>query len=206
MVGLKVKDIDKDILMMFVLCYEYPMSFTNLLKLFKVSKRYFWTFMEICSPMLKMGVRKASMIRRSVERILPYFTGEGEKKELSYREDHIREMFSWFVEDSFSDGEGCLHISQFEAVPFAKGYTDKGVCVASDYRGLRNNVDQIAYITMGDNKFYKTSKCIFYMEKYCGDLDIYQINNLSIKDMLRKISDGEDKLREEAYEKAASSR
>ena len=117
MVGLKIRDIDKDVLMMFVLSYEYSMSFTNLLKLYMISKQYFWTFMEICSPMLKMGIRKASMIRKSVDKILPHLTGEGEKEELTAREECIKNLFLWFVEDSFSDGEGCLTIDQLEAIP-----------------------------------------------------------------------------------------
>jgi hypothetical protein len=118
-----MKDIDRDLLMIFALSYEYSMSFTNLLKLFKISKQYFWTFMEICSPMIKMGVRKASMLRRSVSKILPYLTGEGEKETLTAKEDNMLDLFRWFVEESFSDGDGCLTIDQLEALPFAKGYT-----------------------------------------------------------------------------------
>ena len=55
---------------MFALSYEYSLSFTNLLKLFKISKQYFWTFMEICSPMIKMGVRKAMTLRKSVDKMM----------------------------------------------------------------------------------------------------------------------------------------
>ena len=194
MVGLKVKDIDKDVLMMFALSYEYPMSFTNLLKLFKISKEYFWTFMQICSPMLKMGVRKASMIRRSVDKIYPYLTGEGEKEELTIREEHMLDLFKWFVEDSFSDGEGCLTIEQLKSLPYAKGYTDKGVCIASNHNSLEANLDNVEYIKIGEDNYYKTSRILYYMEKYCGDLDYYQINNLTMKEMLRKIDDGEEAL------------
>ena len=204
MVGLKLKDVNKDVLMLFILCYEYPMSFTNVYKLFNISKKYFWTFMEICAPMLKMGVRKATMMRKSVDRILPYVTGEGEKKELTAREENILEMFSWFFEDSFSDGEGCLHINQLEQVPFAKGYTNKDLCVATTFEGLKNNLDQIAYVDIAGTKFYKTSRFVFYMEKYCGDLDIYQINNFSVKEMLYKIDEGERRLAEKEYEERAA--
>lgn len=200
MVGVKLKDVDKDMLMIFMLCYEYPMSFTNLYKLFKISRKYFWTFMEICSPMLKMGVRKASMIRKSVERMLPYLTGEGETEELTSREENILELFSWFLEDSFSDGDGCLHLSQLKDIPFAKAYSKNGLCVATTFEGINNNLDQIEFVEIGGNNFYKTSRFIFYMEKYCGDLDIYQINNLSIKEMLYKIDEGERRLEEEERE------
>ena len=120
MVGIRIKDISKDLLFIFALSYEYSMSFTNLWKLFNISKQYFWTFMEICSPMIKMGVRKAVMLRKSVEKVLPYLTGEGEKEELTVKEECILDLFNWFVEDSFSDGDGCLTIEQLEAIPNAR--------------------------------------------------------------------------------------
>lgn len=206
MVGLRMKDVNKDVLMMFALSYEYSLSFTNLLKLFKISKQYFWTFMEICSPMLKMGVRKASMLRKSVEKIYPYVTSEGEKEFLSVREENILEKFKWFIEDSFSDGNGCLTLEQLEAFPFIKGYTDNEVCVSYDHPSLKSNLDRIKYVQIGEDRFYKTSRALFYMEKYCGDLDFYQINNLSVKDMMRKISDGEDMLREKELEEGYAPR
>jgi hypothetical protein len=193
-VGLKIRDIDKDVLMMFVLSYEYSMSFTNLLKLFKISKEYFWTFMEICSPMLKMGVRKASMLKKSVDKIYPYLIGEGELQELNLREERILDLFKWFVEDSFTDGDGCLTIEQLEAIPYAQGYTDKDVCVALDHKMLIDNIDRVSYIKIGEDKYFKTSRALYYIEKFCGDLDFYQINNLSIRDMLRKIDEGEERL------------
>lgn len=194
MVGIRVRDINKDLLFIFALSYEYSMSFTNLWKLFNISKQYFWTFMEICSPMIKMGVRKAVMLRKSVEKILPYLIGEGEKEELTVKEECILDLFNWFVEDSFSDGEGCLTLQQLEAIPSAKGFIENDLCVASNHKGLVDNLDNIKYITIGKDKFHKTSRMMYYMEKYCGDLDFYQINNLTIKDMLRKIDEGEERL------------
>ena len=194
MVGIKIKDIDRDLLMIFALSYEYSMSFTNLLKLFKISKQYFWTFMEICSPMIKMGVRKASMLRRSVSKILPYLTGEGEKENLTAKEDCMLDLFKWFVEESFTDGEGCLTIEQLEALPATKGYTKQDVCVAPTHKSLVNNLDRVEYVTIGEDRFYKTSKMGYYMEKFCGDLDMNQINNLTIREMLRKVNEGQEAL------------
>jgi len=199
-VGIKIRDIDRDLLMIFALSYEYSMSFTNLLKLFKISKQYFWTFMEICSPMIKMGVRKASMLRRSVDKIMPYLTNEGEKEDLTPREESMLDLFSWFVEDSFTDGEGCLHISQLEALPFTKGFSKQDMCIAPTFDRIKDNLDRVYYVEIGGDRFYKTSRMLYYMEKYCGDLDIYQINNLSIRDMLRKISDGEDAIEQKIEE------
>ena len=200
MVGIKIKDINKDLLMIFALSYEYSMSFTNLLKLFKISKQYFWTFMEICNPMIKMGVRKAAMIRRSVNKILPYVTGEGEKERLTVKEDRMLELFKSFVEESFSDGEGCLNIEQLEALPSVQGFTKQDVCVGHDHNSLINNLDRVEYIKVGEDRFYKTSKMAYYMEKFCGNLDMWQINNLTMKEMLRKIDEGQEELERKAKE------
>lgn len=196
MVGLKIKDIDKDVLMLFSICYEYSLNFTNVLKLFGISRKYFWTFMEICSPMLKVGLRKATNIRKSVDKILPHakklsVTGS----DLNPREDKILQAFTWYVQDSFSDGDGCLHISQVQDIPFAKGYDEKGNLIATTPKTMRSSLDEISYITLGDSKFYKTSRMLYYMEKYSGGTTLAELNNLSVSEMLSRIADG----REAAY-------
>ena len=201
MVGLKFRDINKDTLMMFALSYEYSLSFTNLLKLFNISKQYFWTFMEICTPMLKMGVRKASMLRKSVEKIYAILIG-GEPQELTIKEEKILDYFMWFVEDSFSDGEGCLSLDQLSAIPFVRGFSKDNVCISYDYNSLKNNIDRVDYVKVGEDKFHKTSKALFLMEKYCGDLDFYQINNLSVRDIQKRIDETDEKHQQEELELA----
>lgn len=204
MIGLKTRDIDRDIVLIFIMCYEYSLSFTNMMKLFVISRKYFWTFLEICSPMIKMGIRKASLMRKSAEKILPYVKGQQSNyEELSPREEKILEALTWFIEDSFSDGDGCLHISQFKNVPFARAYTSNGLVVGSSYESMLNNLDRIKYIQMGDSKFYKTSRFLYYMEKYSGDTDIRELEAMSVKEMLTRISDGEEKLREKEEEEFA---
>ena len=201
MVGLKTKDIDKDILMLFVICYEYSMSFTNVLKLFQISRKYFWTFMEICSPMIKMGVRKASCIRKSAEKILCYFKNpDNITEELTPREEKIFEALTWFIEDSFSDGESCLHVSQIKQLPFVTGHASNDLTVARTFDEIVKNIDSISYICIGQTKFYKTSRFLYYMEKYSGDLDWNKLNTLSVTDMIRRITDGAEKIREKEEE------
>ena len=203
MIGLKIKDIDRDILLIFLMSYEYSLSFTNMIKLFTISRKYFWTFMEICSPMLKMGIRKASIIKKSAEKIYNTLLNvEGAYDSLTPREEKIMESFTWFIEDNFSDGEGCLHLSQFKGVPVAYAYGNNDLLVASNYENMEKNVDRIAYIKVGDTKFYKTSRFLFYMEKYCGDMDLRELESLSVKEMLRRISEGEEKLYEKETKEA----
>ena len=207
MVGLKTKDIDKDVIMLFVICYEYSMSFTNVLKLFQISRKYFWTFMEICSPMIKMGVRKAACIRKSAEKILECFKNpERLTEDLTPREENIFEALTWFIKDSFSDGESCLHISQFRQFPFAIGYASNGLKAADNYESLVRNIDNVEYIDLAGSKYYKTSRFLYFMEKYSGDTDFNELNTLSVTDMIRRISDGEEKIREKEEEYIANSR
>ena len=197
MIGIKKREIDKELLMIFVICYEYSMSFTHVVKLYNISKKYFWTFLEICTPMIKMGVRKAANLRKSVNKIydcLKKGKDATSYAELSVREEKMLEAFSWFLEDHFSDGTGCLHISQFEPMPFAKAYSKDGMLVASNFENTVYNLDSVAYIKVGDNKFYKTSKFLYLMEKYSGDTDIKELNSLSVKEMLKRIAKGEEEL------------
>ena len=201
MIGLKRSDISRDILVIFTICYEYQLSFTHVLKLFTISKKYFWTFLEIFSPMIKMGVRKAAMIKKSVDKMLECLKDKTLTYELlTPREEKILEAFTWFIEESFSDGEGCLHITQFESIPFAKAVMDNGLIINSDYKSWFDNVDRIKYIEMGGDKFYKTSKFLYYMEKYSGDTEAHELDSLSVREMLKRISDGAEKL----YEKEKS--
>ena len=198
MIGLKERDIDKDIVFIFLMAYEYDLSFTNLMKLFVISRRYFWTFLEICSPMIKMGVRKATLLRKSAEKILVCLKDKALALDiLTPREDKMLEAFTWLIEDNFSDSEGCLHISQFKDISFARAFSKDNVLVASDYENMLKSVDRIEYITMGSDKFYKTSRFLYYMEKYCGDTDIRELENLPVREMIRRIVDGEEKLREQ---------
>ena len=197
MIGIRMRDINKDLLMIFVMCYEYQLSFTNVLKLFFISKKYFWTFLETCSPMIKMGVRKAAMLKKTVDKMLVCLKDKSMTYEiLTPREEKMLEAFTWFIEDSFTDGEGCLHISQFEKVPFAKAYMNNNLVMNTNFSNIMKNIDDIKYIEMGDNKFYKTSKFLYFMEKYSGDTDMRELDSLSVREMLRRISEGVEQVRE----------
>ena len=197
MIGLKGKDIDKDIIFIFLMGYEYSLSFTNLMKLFVISRKYFWTFLEICCPMLRMGVRKASLLKKSADKIDACLKGlDTPAESLNPREEVMYEMLTWFIEDSFSNGDICLNIKQFRDIPSAKAYFNNGFIAASSYSEALKNVDRIDYIEVGENRFYKTSKILFYLEKFCGDMEISSLENLSVKDMYKKIVTAEAKLNE----------
>ena len=193
-IGLKRSDVNKDILILFAICYEYQLSFTNIVKLFSISKKYFWTFLEIFSPMIKMGVRKAAMLKKSVDKMMECLQTKNWDS-LNPREERMLEAFTWFIEDNFTDGEGCLHVSQFDNLPFVKAYAENNLVINSKL-SVSDNVDRIKYIEMGDEKFYKTSRFLYFMEKYSGDTDMRELDSLSVKEMMRRINLGVEKLHE----------
>lgn len=195
-IGLKKRDINKDILLLFLVCYEYGLSFTYVMKLYAVSKKYFWTFLEVFSPMLKMGIRKATNLRRSVDKILDCMNNSASVDNLTPTEERMMEVFSWYIEDNFTDGEGCIHVSQFDGLPFAKAYGEHDLYIPNRTKLLSENVDRIEYIEMGNEKFYKTSKILYFMERYSGDTDIRELDSLSVQEMIRRIQDGVDKINE----------
>ena len=194
MFGLKLSEVDKEVLMIFVICYEYSISFSNMLKLFNISRKYFWIFMEVCAPMLKMGVRKASCLRKTVNKILnclktiPY-----SYKGFTTREEVIFEAFLLYLETSFSDGEACLALPQLKAMPFVEGFSNKGYLMATTFDDLVKNIDRIDYITLGKDIYHKTSSLMYFMSKYRGDMSVKELRSLSVKDVLRIISEEQEK-------------
>lgn len=203
MIGLKRADISKGTLLLFLVCYEYALSFTYVMKLYAVSKKYFWTFLEVFSPMLKMGIRKATTLRRSVDKILDCMNGLTNSDTLTPTEERMMEVFSWFIEDNFTDGEGCIHVSQFDNIPFARAYGEHSLYIPNKQKTISENVDRIQYIEMGNDKFYKTSKILYFMERYSGDTDIRELDAMSIQEMIRRIQDGVEKVHEKEREEYA---
>lgn len=189
MVGLKMKHIRKDILILFILSYEYKINFNQVMKLYEISKKYFWIFLEIINNMTKVGARKALNVRNSADKILNSLK-TGETKGLTLLETSIKRAFEWYLEDNFTDGESCLNIKQIEMFPFAKGYnSEKKVLVSNSYEDIKKNLDFISYLKVGDTYYHKTTKVVYYLEKFAGNLNIREINNLSITEVLDKIEE-----------------
>ena len=189
MVGLKMRHIRRDILILFILCYEYKLNFNQVMKLYEISKKYFWTFLEVVNNMTKVGARKALNVRNSANKILNSFKTE-DLKGLSLLESSIKRAFEWYIEDNFTDGESCLNIKQIEMFPFAKGYNaEENRIVSNSYEDIKKNLDFISYLKVGDTCYYKTTKVVYYLEKFAGNLNIKELNNLSITDVLDKIEE-----------------
>ena len=66
---------------LFVLSYEYGLSFVTLLKLYELSDTLFWGYIAALTPALKMGVRKGSQLSKTSQRLYKSFLGLKERKQ-----------------------------------------------------------------------------------------------------------------------------
>ena len=108
-------------------------------------------------------------------------------KDLNNKEENIFDAFQLFLDTSFSDGNSCLTLSQLKEFPFAEGFSKNGYLMSTNYDELVKNIDRITYITLGKDIYHKTSKLLYFMSKYRGDMNIRELNNLSVKEIVKII-------------------
>ena len=187
-IGLKMKDVNEEILFLFYMSYEYGLNFFDLLSLFRVSKKYFWIFMNIMSPSMKVGARKGSLMRNSVQKMYKSFLTDDTCK-LDVKETNVLRAFSLFVEYAFDNETNCFKLDQIKAMPFALGYNKKNMLLSNSYTSLRANVDNIDYLIIGDMKLYKTCLLLHYIEKLRGDTTLREVLGLPVPELLKTIQD-----------------
>lgn len=163
------------------------MNFHNTLKLYRVSKEYFWTFMEVCAPLVKIGIRKGLMMTESSKKILAQLREEALEKPLTQKEHMVAKSFALFIEDSFTDGNSCFTLKQLKSLPFKDGCTNSDKLVATTYDSLKTYIDSIKYLTIGDDKFFKTCPALFLLEKYHGDLNVKEVLHMTVPAVLEVV-------------------
>lgn len=189
-----IKDVNYDRIFLFILSYEYGLNFNQIMTLFNFSLDIFWTYINTLRPMLKLGDRKAAMLKHSARKI--YFKWLGSNVELSDKECEYYNYIAAYINDSFTDGEKCIHCTSIGTFPIEA----KGIFV--EYRSGRqlNNIlinsqdelyryiDSIETIKIGDEVLSKTSRVEFLVEKYYGDLNPREIRRKTIKEIINMMN------------------
>lgn len=184
-----VKDINYDKIFLFVLCYEYDLNFNQVMTLFDFSSDIFWTYINTLRPMLKLGDRKAAMLKHSARKI--YFKWLGSKVELTEKECEYYNYLSTYVNDSFTDGDVCIHSSMIDKFPFvAKGlFTEYksgrqlDQIVINNKEELCKYIDNIDVILLDGSIYSKTSRVEFLIEKYYGDLSPRELRRKTVREI-----------------------
>ena len=195
------KDVNYDRIFLFVLSYEYDLNFNQIMTLFNFSSDIFWTYINTFRPMLKLGDRKAAMLKQSARRI--YFKWLGSKIELSEREQEYYNYLTTYINDSFTNGDICIHSSMIDTFPIqAKGVfveykTGKHLSniTINSKEELCKYIDSIATICIDGEVYSKTSRVEFLIEKYYGELNSRELRRKTV----REIRDMMDKEAIELY-------
>ena len=189
------KDVNYDRIFLFVLSYEYDLNYNQIMTLFNFSSDIFWTYINTLRPMLKLGDRKAAMLKQSARKI--YFKWLGSNIELTEREREYYNYLLTYVNDSFTDGDVCIHSSKIETFPieatgmfveYKTGRQLKTVTINS-HAELCKYIDSIHTIRIGDTVYSKTSRVEFLIEKYYGELNPRELRRKTIReirDMMEK--------------------
>ena len=202
------KDINYDRIFLFILSYEFDLNFNQIMTLFNFSSDIFWTYINTFRPILKIGDRKAAMIKHSARKV--YFKWLGSDVELSDKEKDYYNYLSMFLNDSFSNGYNCLHCSKISNFPIlAKGIFieyKSGKQLQSVYinsiEELYKYIDSISTVEINGETYSKTSRVEYLIEKYYGDLSSREVRSKSIKNILSMM----DKTAIEEHSKEIQSR
>lgn len=190
------KDLNHDKIFLFVLSYEYNMNFNQIMTLYDFSPEIFWSYINIFKPMIKLGDRKALMLKKSANNL--YFTLLGNKVKLTEKENEYLTFLSQYIFDSFSNGETCMHLSQLKSFPvIANGYfVSSNDCKnissvkLNSVKEVFRYIDSIESIEYKGKVYQKTSRLQYMMEKYYPDMSIQEIRSKRVKEVVQML-DGE---------------
>lgn len=204
-----IKDMNYDKIFLFILSYEYGMNFNTIMTLFNFSSDIFWTYINTLRPMLKLGDRKASMLKHSARKI--YFKLLGSQVDLSAKEQEYIIYLMQYINDSFTNGETCIHCSVLENFPYnVKGtFTEHSTGKQVDTMIIKNQddlykyIDNIHYILINGEWYEKTTRVEYLIEKYYGDLNSREIRRKSVREIIEMMdSDAIDLHNKELTDKA----
>jgi len=183
------KDVNYDRIFLFILSYEYNLNFNQIMTLFDFSSDIFWTYINTLRPMLKLGDRKASMLKQSARKI--YFKWLGSKVELNDKEQEYYNYLTTYINDSFTNGDICIHSSSLNKFPiiahgiFIEYKTGKQLdtIIINNREELCKYIDSIITLEIDNEIFSKTSRVEFLIEKYYGELNSRELRRKTVKEI-----------------------
>ena len=186
--------------MLFVLSYEYNIAFARLLDMFNISDKIFWAYLSLLSPMSKMGVRKASQLSKTANRIYKSIHGIKDKKKRKvdftcldddgnpiYLKDGTlkieKHMVTEYLPVVLDDWE--QKIKDILVYYTTKGYSNGEVFYTDEelmdkHIGLHTFKDTV---TVEGEIFSRTTKIEYILEKFFPDITTSDYRELSTKNM-----------------------
>ena len=201
------RDLNHDKILLFILSYEYNLNFNQVLTLYEFSPEIFWSYINILKPVLKVGDRKAQMLKKSANNV--YFKLLGNKVRMSDKEHEYLRYLSQYINDSFTNGEKCIHYKQLDKFPIkAKGYfinssncKEISTITLNSEAELYKYIDSIESIEYDKEVLTKTTRLQYLIEKYYPDMSLKEIRIKNVRDIIEMLKSEEieahyDKLEE----------
>ena len=191
---------------LFVLSYEYGLSFTTLLNLYELSDTLFWGYIAALTPALKMGVRKGSQLSRTSQRIYKSLHGLKERKQEKIEKLVEDEEGNIVLDKTGSPKKEKITVNRYEEIILTPEESDiKNVMLYYTTRGYSNGDKFLSDSEVMDKKtssalksdlvdidgetYLKCTKLEHFVEKYMPELDTSDFNRLSLKDLQSRIDE-----------------
>ena len=191
---------------LFVLSYEYGLSFTILLNLYELSDSLFWGYISALTPALKMGVRKGSQLSRTSQRIYKSLHGLKERQQEKVEKIVEDEEGNVVLDKNGSPKKEKITVNRYEDIELTpeevdirdiilyyttKGYSNGNKFYSDDQimdmktsKALKNDL-----IDIDGDSYLRCSQLEHFIEKYMPDIDMADFSRMSLRDLKSRITE-----------------
>jgi hypothetical protein len=191
---------------LFVLSYEYGLSFTILLNLYELSDALFWGYISALTPALKMGVRKGSQLSRTSQRIYKSLHGLKERQQEKVEKIVEDEEGNVVVDKTGNHKKEKITVNRYEEIELTpeevdirdiilyyttKGYSNGNKFYSDDQimdmktsKALKNDL-----IDIDGDSYLRCSQLEHFIEKYMPDIDMADFSRMSLRDLKSRITE-----------------
>lgn len=191
---------------LFVLSYEYGLSFTILLNLYELSDALFWGYISALTPALKMGVRKGSQLSRTSQRIYKSLHGLKERQQEKVEKIVEDEEGNVVLDKTGNPKKEKITVNRYEEIELTpeevdirdiilyyttKGYSNGNKFYSDDQimdmktsKALKNDL-----IDIDGDSYLRCSQLEHFIEKYMPDIDMADFSRMSLRDLKSRITE-----------------
>lgn len=190
---------------LFVLSFEYGLSFTTVMSLYNLSDALFWGYISALTPALKMGVRKGSQLSRTSQRIYKFLHGLKERKQEKVEKIVEDENGDVVLDKNGLPKKEKITVNRYETIILTpeeeeirdillyyttkgysngdKFYSDDQVMTMKTSKALKSDI-----VNIEGESYLKCSLLEHFIETNMPDIEVADFNRITLKDLYGKIN------------------
>lgn len=191
---------------LFVLSYEYGLSFITLLNLYELSDTLFWGYIAALTPALKMGVRKGSQLSKVSQRIYKSLHSLKERKQEKVEKIVEDEEGNVVLDKKGNPKKEKITLNRYEPIILTdeeqeirdlllyfttrgysngeKFFTESEVMKLKTSKALKHDIVEI-----NDENYMRCTLLEHFIETCMPDIDNSDFNRMSLRDLHTKINE-----------------